>query len=48
MKRRSFGLLQVKLLNVLTPLFRLVDRGLPFPPLSLIALLRAPAAGAAR
>ena len=47
LKRRSFGLLQVKALNVLTPLFRLVDRGLPFPPLSLIALLRVPAAAGA-
>ena len=45
MKRRSFGLFQVKLLNLLTPLFRMIDRALPFPPLSLIALLRAPAAG---
>ncbi len=45
LKRRSFGLFQIKMLNLLTPLFRLVDRGLPFPPLSLIALLRVPAEG---
>ena len=44
LKRQSFGLIQVKALNVLTPLFRMIDRGLPFPPLSLIALLRVPAA----
>ena len=28
-----------------TPIFRLVDRALPFPPLSLIAVLRARAGG---
>jgi len=39
LRRRSFGLLQIVALNVLTPLFRLVDRALPFPPLSLIAVL---------
>ena len=40
LKRRTFGLLQIKILNLLTPLFRLVDRVLPFPPLSLIAIAR--------
>jgi hypothetical protein len=45
LKRRSFGLFQIKALNLLTPLFRVLDRGLPFPPLSLIALLRVPAEG---
>lgn len=40
LKRRSFGLVQIKVLNLLTPLFRLIDRALPFPPLSLIAVLR--------
>jgi glycosyltransferase involved in cell wall biosynthesis/phospholipid N-methyltransferase len=44
MRRRSFGLGQVLLLNALTPLFRLLDRFLPVPPLSLIAILRKPAA----
>jgi SAM-dependent methyltransferase len=39
LRRRSFGLFQIVALNVLTPLFRLVDRVLPFPPLSLIAVL---------
>jgi glycosyltransferase involved in cell wall biosynthesis len=39
MRRRSFGLVQIKALNVLTPLFRVVDSSLPLPPLSLIAVL---------
>jgi glycosyltransferase involved in cell wall biosynthesis/phospholipid N-methyltransferase len=47
LRRRSFGLLQIKLLNLLTPLFRLVDRMVPLPALSLIAVLR-PAGSAAR
>jgi SAM-dependent methyltransferase len=37
--RRSFGLFQIWTLNALTPIFRRVDRFLPFPPLSLIAIL---------
>jgi glycosyltransferase involved in cell wall biosynthesis len=44
MKRRTFGLNQVRLLNFLTPLFRKVDSFLPFPPLSIIAILRKPGA----
>jgi glycosyltransferase involved in cell wall biosynthesis len=40
LKRRTFGLAQIRMLNILTPLFRKVDRLLPFPPLSLIAVLR--------
>ncbi len=40
LRRRHFGLGQILLLNLLTPLFRLVDRALPFPPLSLVAVLR--------
>ena len=39
LKRRTFGLGQVLLLNLMTPLFRLLDRFLPVPPLSLIAVL---------
>ncbi len=39
LKRRSFGLVQIMALNLLTPLFRLVDRVLPFDALSLIAVL---------
>jgi len=39
LRRRSFGLAQIWALNLLTPLFRRIDRFLPFPPLSLIAVL---------
>jgi SAM-dependent methyltransferase len=39
LRRRHFGLVQIAALNFLTPLFRRVDRALPFPPLSLIAIL---------
>jgi glycosyltransferase involved in cell wall biosynthesis len=46
LRRRHFGLLQIAALNLLTPLFRRVDRALPFPPLSLVAILENPAAGA--
>ena len=40
LRRRSFGLLQIKLLNLLTPLFRLVDSLVPLPALSLIAVMK--------
>jgi glycosyltransferase involved in cell wall biosynthesis len=48
LKRKTFGLGQIRVLNLLTPLFRLVDSWLPLPPLSLIAILRkgSPAPGA--
>jgi glycosyltransferase involved in cell wall biosynthesis len=39
LRRHSVGLPQIKALNVLTPLLRRVDRLLPVPPLSLIAIL---------
>ncbi len=39
LRRRHFGLFQIKMVNLLTPLFRLLDRLLPLPPLSLIAVL---------
>jgi len=42
MRRRSFGLFQMKVVNLLTPLFRLIDSWLPFPPLSLIAVMERP------
>lgn len=50
LKRRTFGLPQVLALNMLTPIFRRIDAHLPFPPLSLVAILekpqeRAPPAG---
>ncbi|HUJ51796.1 MAG TPA: bifunctional glycosyltransferase/class I SAM-dependent methyltransferase [Bryobacteraceae bacterium] len=38
--RTTFGLGQIRLLNLLTPLFRMVDSWLPLPPLSIIAILR--------
>lgn len=40
LRRRKFGLAQIRLLNLLTPLFRLVDSWFPLPPLSIIAILR--------
>ena len=39
-RRRSFGFVQIKLLNLLVPVMRLVDAALPLPPLSLIAILK--------
>jgi glycosyltransferase involved in cell wall biosynthesis len=41
--RRIFGLWQIKLLNLMTPMFRRIDNILPLPPLSLIAVIRKPA-----
>lgn len=38
--RKTFGLAQIRILNILTPIFRLIDPHLPLPPLSLIAILR--------
>lgn len=43
LRRKTFGLWQVKMLNFFTPLFRILDKWLPLPPLSLIAVLRNPA-----
>ena len=43
LRRRTFGLWQIKALNVMTPAFRAVDKLLPLPPLSLIAVVRKPA-----
>lgn len=42
LRRRTFGFWQIKLLNVLSPLFRILDGVLPLPPLSLIAILSKP------
>jgi glycosyltransferase involved in cell wall biosynthesis len=42
LRRRTFGFWQIKLLNLMTPLFRVLDKFLPLPPLSLIAVLRKP------
>jgi len=38
--RKTFGLGQIRMLNLLTPLFRLTDSWWPLPPLSIIAILR--------
>ena len=38
--RKTFGLWQIRMLNLFTPLFRLLDGWMPLPPLSLIAVLR--------
>lgn len=42
LRRRHFGLGQVIVLNLLTPLFRVIDRLLPWPGLSLILVARKP------
>jgi hypothetical protein len=42
LRRTSLGLWQIKLLNLLTPLLRRLDRWLPLPPLSWIAVLQSP------
>jgi SAM-dependent methyltransferase len=40
LKRKTFGMGQIRLLNILTPIFRRIDPWLPLPPLSIIAILR--------
>ena len=40
LRRTTFGMFQIKVLNAFTPLFRRVDALLPFPPLSIIAIFR--------
>jgi glycosyltransferase involved in cell wall biosynthesis len=40
LRRRTFGLSQIKILNLMTPIFRAVDKVLPLPPLSLIAVIK--------
>ena len=44
LRRRTFALGQIRLLNFLTGFFRRIDPVLPLPPLSLIAILRKPPA----
>jgi hypothetical protein len=39
LKRKTFGFGQIVALNALAPVFRRIDERLPFPPLSLIAIL---------
>lgn len=43
MRRTTFGLFQIWMLDKLTPFFRIIDPILPFPGLSLIAILERPA-----
>ena len=40
LRRRTFGLGQIRILNLLTPVFRRIDPWIPLPPLSIIAILR--------
>jgi glycosyltransferase involved in cell wall biosynthesis len=40
LRRTTFGMVQIRLLNALTPIFRRVDSLLPFPALSIIAIFR--------
>jgi len=40
LRRRSFGLAQIWALNLITPLMRMLDRVVPIPPLSLIAVMQ--------
>ena len=40
LRRTTFGLGQIRLLNLLTPLFRILDPWLPLAPLSIIAIFR--------
>ncbi|MDY6950994.1 MAG: glycosyltransferase [Thermodesulfobacteriota bacterium] len=40
LRRRTFGLFQIYMMNLLVPLFRRIDRFLPLPSLSLVAILR--------
>ena len=48
LRRKTFGLWQIKMLNVLMPLIRAIDGFLPLPPLSIIAVLRKPPSQPAR
>ena len=40
LKRRTFGLAQIRVLNLVTPMFRLIDSWVPLPPLSIIGIFR--------
>jgi SAM-dependent methyltransferase len=42
LKRRSFGIFQIWVLNLTTPILRRLDSLLPIPPLSLIAVMGRP------
>lgn len=40
LQRRTFGLGQIRILNLVTPIFRVMDAWIPLPPLSIIGILR--------
>ncbi len=40
LKKRTFGFFQIFMMNLLTPIFRKIDRFLPWPSLSYIAILK--------
>ena len=40
LKKRTFGLFQIFMMNLLTPIFRKIDKFLPWPSLSYIAILK--------
>jgi len=40
LRRTTFGMVQIRLLNFMTPVFRRIDAVLPLPPLSIIAVFR--------
>ena len=42
LRRRRFGLIQLKIFDSLVWLWRILDRGLPFPGLSIVAVARRP------
>ena len=46
--QENFRVVADQKLNVLTPMVRVIDRFLPLPPLSIIAILRKPPANAAQ
>ena len=48
LRKTSFGLLQIRIVDWLTPISRVLDRFLPFPPLSLIAVMQAKDEGTRR
>ena len=39
MRKKDFGIVQIKIVDWITPISRVLDRFLPFPPLSLIAVM---------
>jgi hypothetical protein len=46
LRKKTFALGQIRILNFLTPIFRILDPVTPLPPLSLIAILHKESASA--